>query len=46
MDKVEKFKELLEKLIYTVEENKYAVKSILEKELIKMYTEALNEIME
>ena len=46
MDKVEKFKELLEKLIYTVEENKYAVKSILEleKELIKMYTEALDEI--
>ncbi len=45
MDKVEKFKELLEKLIYTVEENKYAVKSILEleKELIKMYTEALDE---
>ena len=46
MDKVEKFKELLEKLIYTVEENKYAVKPILEleKELIKMYTEALDEI--
>ena len=45
MDKVEKFKELLEKLIYTVKENKYAVKSIieLEKELIKMYTEALDE---
>ena len=45
MDKLEKFKELLEKLIYTVEENKYAVKSILEleKELIKMYTEALDE---
>ena len=46
MGKVEKFKELVEKLIYTVEENKYAVKSILEleKELIKMYTEALDEI--
>ena len=45
MDKVEKFEELLEKLIYSVEENKYSVKPILEleKQLLKMYEEALNE---
>ena len=54
MDKVEKFKELLERLEYTgeligrsttlIELEVHIPKKIrLEEELIKMYTEALNE---